>query len=124
MASGGPVVGHKLLVEPSVFNISSLLPPSLSFLQRLKDIVPHDSYIATSTLMTFLDEFLVNVFYPQLEETVTDLCTHCFAELDSFQQDPQWSQRSVRPISKVIPSFPKSVGVGANACRALPTFTF
>ena len=124
MASDGPVVGHKLLVEPSVFNISSLLPPSLSFLQRLKDIVPYDSHIATSTLVTFLDEFLVNIFYPQLEETVTDLCTHCFAELDSFQQDPQWSQHSVKPIFKVIHVSCKTLDVGADACRAHTIFTF
>lgn len=101
ITSDGPVVGHKLLVEADVFNISSLLPPSLSFLQRLKDIVPHNSQIAMSTLTSFLDEFLVNVFHPQLEETVTELCNQAFAELDAFQQDPQWSQRSARHIFKV-----------------------
>jgi hypothetical protein len=97
----GPAAGHKLLVEPNVFNISSLLPPSLSFLQRLKDIVPHDSDIAMSTLTSFLDEFIINVFHPQLEETVTELCTQSFLELDAFQKDPQWSQHSIRPIFKV-----------------------
>lgn len=99
--SDGPAAGHKLLVQPNVFNISSLLPPSLSFLQRLKDIVPHDSDIAMSTLTSFLDEFIINVFHPQLEETVTELCTQAFLELDAFQQDPQWSQHSTRPIFKV-----------------------
>lgn len=99
----GPVAGHKLLVEPNVFNISSLLPPSLSFLQRLRDIVPHDSDIAMSTLTSFLDEFLVNVFQPQLEETVTELCTQSFVELDAFQKDSQWSQHSTKPIFKVLP---------------------
>ena len=99
----GPAAGHKLLVQPNVFNISSLLPPSLSFLQRLKDIVPHDSDIAMSTLTSFLDEFIINVFHPQLEETVTELCTRAFLEPDAFQQDPQWSQHSTRPIFKVGP---------------------
>ena len=36
----GSATGHKLLIEPNVFNMGLLLPPSLSFLQRLKDIVP------------------------------------------------------------------------------------
>ena len=94
------VTSHKLLVDPNVFNISSLLPPSLSFLQRLRDIVPQDSGIAMSTLTSFLDDFLVNVFQPQLEETVTESCTQSFAELDAFQKDPQWSQHAVRPIFK------------------------
>lgn len=105
IASDGPAVGHKLLVEPNVFNISSLLPPSLSFLQRLRDIVPQDSHIAMSTLTSFLDEFLVNVFQPQLEETVTDLCRRSFAELDAFQVDQKWSQHSMRPIFKVKPLY-------------------
>ena len=100
-ANDGLIQGHKSLVEPNVFNISHLLPPSLSFLQRLRDIVPHDSRIALSTLTTFLDDFLVNILYPQLEETVTDLCSQSFAEVDAFLQDPQWSQHSVRPIFKV-----------------------
>lgn len=37
----GSATGHKLLVEPSVFNMGYLLPPSLAFLQRLRDIVPN-----------------------------------------------------------------------------------
>ena len=101
VTTDGPVASHKLLVDPNVFNISSLLPPSLSFLQRLRDIVPLDSGIAMSTLTSFLDEFLVNVFQPQLEETVTESCILSFAELDAFQKDPQWSQHAMRPIFKV-----------------------
>ena len=101
ITSDAPVAGHKLLIEPNVFNIGLLLPPSLSFLQRLKDIVPIDSDIAISTLTSFLDDFLVNVFHPQLEETVTELCAQSTIELDAFQQDPQWSQNARRPIFRV-----------------------
>ena len=53
-----------------------------------------------STLTSFLDEFLVNVFQPQLEETVTESCTQSFAEADAFQKAPQWSQHAARPIFK------------------------
>lgn len=97
----GPVASHKLLIDASVFNISLLLPPSLSFLQRLKDIVPPDSSIAISTLTSFLDDFLVNVFHPQLEETLTELCTQSFSEVEAFQRDSQWSQKATRPVFKV-----------------------
>ena len=97
--------GHKLLVEASVFNIGILLPPSLSFLQRLKEIVPPDSDIPTSTLTSFLDDFLVNVFNPQLEETVTDLCAQCFINADAYQQDPRWADRSQSPIFKGASQF-------------------
>lgn len=102
-----PAVGHKLLLEPSVFNISLLLPPSLSFLQTLKDIVPPDSEIAISTLTSFLDDFLVNIFNPQLDETLTELCSQSFINLDAFQQDPRWADHAVRPIFKVCWHFTK-----------------
>jgi hypothetical protein len=35
--------GHRLLIEPSVFNMGLLLPPSLSFIKTLKEIVPPQS---------------------------------------------------------------------------------
>ena len=100
VAYDGPTIGHKLLIEPSVFNIRSLLPPSICFLQRLKDIVPSDSDIATSTLTSFLDDFLVNVFTPQLDDTITELCNQVLLELDTFRQDPQWAEHARRPILK------------------------
>lgn len=93
--------GHRLLISPSVFNISLLLPPALSFIQRIKDIVPLTSDIAMSTLTSFLDDFLVNVFQPQLDETVTDLCAMTFIAADSYIEDPQWVAYSTRPIFKV-----------------------
>ena len=101
MLKGGPAT-HMLLADSSVFNIALLLPPSLSFLQKLKDIVPPDSDIAISTLTSFLDDFLVNVFLPQLEETVTELCAETYMELDAFHEDPHWRQQATRPILKVI----------------------
>lgn len=93
--------GHRLLIAPSVFNISLLLPPALSFIQRIKDIVPLTSDIVVSTLTSFLDDFLVNVFQPQLDETVTDLCAMSFIAVDSYTEDPQWAAYSTRPIFKV-----------------------
>ncbi len=93
--------GHKLLIEPNAFNITLMLPPSLSFLQRLKNIVPSNADIPISTLTSFLDDFLINVFHPQLEETVSELCTKCIIDLEAFTEDPQWSKHSPRPIFKV-----------------------
>ncbi|KAL9021031.1 MAG: hypothetical protein Q9185_001699 [Variospora sp. 1 TL-2023] len=104
MSRGGPAT-HKLLAESSVFNIAILLPPSLSFLQRLKDIVPFDSDIAISTLTSFLDDFLVNVFLPQLEETVMELCEESYMRLDAFQEAPDWRNEAQKPILKSTSDF-------------------
>ncbi|KAL1608190.1 exocyst subunit [Paraconiothyrium brasiliense] len=94
----GSATGHKLLVQPSVFNMGILLPPSLDFLNRLKEVVPSGSDIVISTLHSFLDDFLVNVFLPQLDDTLNELSDKTFVELDAFQEDPQWSQCSKKPI--------------------------
>lgn len=101
----GSATGHKLLVEPSVFNMGILLPPSLDFLTRLKEVVPPNSDIVMSTLTSFLDDFLVNVFLPQLDETLVELCAQTFIELDAFLEDSQWSQHSKRPIFKGTAKF-------------------
>ncbi|GAO16474.1 hypothetical protein UVI_02011150 [Ustilaginoidea virens] len=118
VGSGKPCAGsYKSLVEPSVFNMSLLLPPTLTFLQRLKTIVPPGSDLATSTLTTFLDNFLVNVFQPQLDETLSKLGDTVFGEASSFVQDQAWSQAAPRPIFKgttlffqVVTAFCKMLG--------------
>ncbi|KND93977.1 putative exocyst complex component sec8 [Tolypocladium ophioglossoides CBS 100239] len=117
--SGRQTIGsHKSLVEPSVFNMSLLLPPTLVFLQRLKGIVPPGSDLATSTLTTFLDNFLVNVFQPQLDETLDKLSDTVFGEADSFAQDPAWSQVAPRPVFKGATAFFQVV---TAFCRMLGT---
>lgn len=97
----GSATGHKLLVQPSVFNMGILLPPSLEFLNRLKEVVPPGSEIVMSTLTSFLDDFLVNVFHPQLDETLVELSAQTLIELDSFNEDPHWAKHSKKPIFKV-----------------------
>lgn len=106
------------LVEPSVFNMSLLLPPTLVFLQRLRGIVPPGSDLATSTLTTFLDNFLVNVFQPQLDETLGKLTDSVFGEADSFSQDSSWSQSAPRPVFKGTTAFFRVV---TAFCRMLGT---
>lgn len=101
----GTAAGHKLLIEPSVFNMTILLPPSLTFLQHLKDIVPPTSNIPMSTLTSFLDDFLINVFQPQLDETVTDMCTATILDVEAFVEDPAWNQHSPHPIFKGTTGF-------------------
>lgn len=101
----GAATGHKLLIEPSVFNISLLLPPSLAFLNRLKEVVPTGSGIVLSTLPSFLDDFLVNVFYPSLDDTIRDLFAQTTGDLDAFHEDPNWTRISKKPVMKGTTAF-------------------
>ncbi|EXJ79785.1 hypothetical protein A1O3_08069 [Capronia epimyces CBS 606.96] len=112
--------GHKLLIEPGVFNMPVLLPPSLTFLQRLKDVVPPTSHIPMSTLTSFLDDFLINVFHPQLEEAVTELCTQCMIDLEAFSEDAHWSKQSPHPIFKGTVSFMALIRAFSGMLSSIP----
>ncbi|KAL3425644.1 sec8 exocyst complex component specific domain-containing protein [Phlyctema vagabunda] len=114
----GGITSHKSLVEPSVFNMSLLLPPTLGFLQRLKIIVPPGSDLVTSTLTSFLDNFLVNVFLPQLDETLGKLSDSVFEEADSFQEDSEWTKVARRPVFKGTTAF---FALITAFCRMLDT---
>ena len=67
--------------------------------------MPPDSEIAVSTLTSFLDDFLVNVFNPQLDDTINELCSQVFSESNAFQQDPQWKEKATTPIYKGASQF-------------------
>jgi exocyst complex component 4 len=114
--------GHKLLIEPNAFNITLMLPPSLSFLQRLKDIVPSNAEIPISTLTSFLDDFLINVFHPQLEDTVSELCTKCIIDPEAFTEAAQWSKHSPRPIFKVDQTLPSILQLSTNCVQGTIAF--
>ncbi|KAI0969798.1 Sec8 exocyst complex component-specific domain-containing protein [Xylaria arbuscula] len=109
---------YKSLVEPSVFNMSLLLPPTLIFIQRLKAIVPPGTDLAASALTSFLDNFLVNVFQPQLDETLGKLSDSVFGEVDSFQQDSGWRSAARRPVFKGTTAF---FTIVTAFCRMLGT---
>ena len=114
------VAGHKLLIEPGVFNMTVLLTPSLTFLQRLKDIVPSTAHIPMSTLTSFLDNFLINVFQPQLEEAVTELCAQAIIDLEAFSEDTLWSKVSVRPIFKGTASLMSLIRAFSDMLSTIP----
>lgn len=112
--------GHKLLIEPGVFNMTILLTPSLTFLQRLKDIVPQTSNIPMSTLTSFLDDFLINIFHAQLEEAVTELCTHCLIDIEAFEEDAGWAKHSPHPIFKGTVAFMALIRSFSSMLASIP----
>ncbi|KAI5791293.1 Sec8 exocyst complex component-specific domain-containing protein [Pyronema domesticum] len=119
-SSDGAATGHKLLIEPSVFNIGLLLPPSLAFLNRIKEIVPTGSGIVLSTLPSFLDDFLVNVFYPSLEDTIRDLFNQTTGDVDAFHEDINWSKVSRKPIMKGTIAFLDLITAFCKMLESIP----
>jgi exocyst complex component 4 len=61
---------HRLLVKPDAFHISVLFQPMLSFIDRVTEILPSGSEAARAS-SAVLDEFVLRVYLPQLEEKVS-----------------------------------------------------
>lgn len=60
---------HRVLIKPDAFHVSVLFQPTLAFLDRVAEILPTGVDAARSSSV-FLDEFVLNVYLPQLEEKV------------------------------------------------------
>lgn len=63
---------HRLLIRPDAFHVSVLFQPTLAFLDRITDVLPFglESARASSAV---LDDFVLKIYLPQLEEKVSDL---------------------------------------------------
>lgn len=68
----GPGQHHRLLVHPDAFHVSVLFQPTLVFMDRVSEILPsgHETSRAANVL---LDEFVLKVYLPQLEDKVSEL---------------------------------------------------
>lgn len=63
---------HRLLVRPDAFHVSTLFQPTLAFLDRVAEVLPSGLEAARAS-STVLDEFVLRVYLPQLEEKVSFL---------------------------------------------------
>lgn len=62
---------HRTLIPPNAFNVSTLFQPTLAFIERATSIVPPGFEDETSAFGSVLEDFVVKVFLPQLDEKVT-----------------------------------------------------
>lgn len=79
---------HRLLIKPDAFHVSILFQPTLAFLQQIADVLPSgmDSTKASSAVM---DDFVLKVYLPQLQEKVTELFLHSVNGRQYLSPDPQ-----------------------------------
>jgi exocyst complex component 4 len=63
---------HRLLIRPDAFHVTVLFQPTLSYLQRISEILP-SGIMSAQESSAVLDEFVLKVYLPQLEEKVSDL---------------------------------------------------
>jgi exocyst complex component 4 len=109
---------HQTLVRPDAFHVTVLFQPTLAFLDKVVDILPA-GVEAVSASSDILDEFVLRVYLPQLEEkvsmlfqqAVTGVCAHRIGKplylaslvsgSDAFQPDPLSMRLSPHPLIKV-----------------------
>lgn len=63
---------HRLLIKPDAFHVSILFQPTLAYLDRVAEVLPSGVESARSS-SAVLDEFVLKVYLPQLEEKVSML---------------------------------------------------
>jgi exocyst complex component 4 len=61
---------HRLLIKPDAFHVSVLFQPTLAFLGMIADILP-DGMESARSASEVLDEFVLKVYLPQLEEKIS-----------------------------------------------------
>ncbi|KAF8917620.1 Sec8 exocyst complex component-specific domain-containing protein [Mucidula mucida] len=90
---------HRLLIEPDTFHVTVLFEPTLSFLARVGEILPRDIESMRDS-SKILDEFVLKVYLPQLEEKVESLCHDALNGPEAFQPDPLSERFSPEPLLK------------------------
>lgn len=113
---------HRILIHPDAFHVTILFRPTLCFLDRVAEVLPFGAE-ASRASSEVLDDFVLKVYLPQLEEKVSNLfhqivigksavSTYFFSSFnvivgpEAFQPDPFSARLSNEPLLKVpIPSY-------------------
>ncbi|RPD82339.1 hypothetical protein L226DRAFT_541685 [Lentinus tigrinus ALCF2SS1-7] len=90
---------HRLLVHPNAFHVSVLFQPTLAFLDRISDILPSGMEAARAS-SAVLDEFVLKVYLPQLEDKVSTVFHQTVTSPDAFEPDRASLALSSRPLVK------------------------
>ncbi|KAG9018863.1 hypothetical protein FRB90_008800 [Tulasnella sp. 427] len=91
---------HFKIVKADAFHVTVLFQPTLSFLQRVEHVLPPGMGDVARASTTFLDEFVVKVHLPQLEDKVATLFHQAAVGADAFQEDPMSTRLSSKPLIK------------------------
>ncbi|CAI2168626.1 9696_t:CDS:10 [Funneliformis geosporum] len=99
-ANANITAGHRLVIKPDAFNVSIIFKPTLAFLDKVKKIIPSSAHQSSADFTTFLDDFVFNVFLPQIGDKIFEIFRQSTAESDAFQEDPNYKTYSALPVIK------------------------
>ncbi|KAG9118766.1 hypothetical protein FRC07_006557 [Ceratobasidium sp. 392] len=100
--TGADASEHRLLIRPDAFHVSVLFQPTLAFLDRVAVCLPEGVAGGEGGQKgsLFLDDFVVKVYLPQLEEKVSSLFHQAVGGTDAFQEDTHSGRISEQPLVK------------------------
>ncbi|SJL05584.1 uncharacterized protein ARMOST_08941 [Armillaria ostoyae] len=90
---------HRLLIEPDTFHVTVLFDPTLAFLARVAETLPSGTE-STRDSSAVLDDFVLKVYLPQLEEKVSSLFHEAVTGHDAFLPDPLSAKFCREPLVK------------------------
>lgn len=93
---------HRTLIAPDALHVTVLFQPTFSWLDRVNSRFPSSLAVSTSNAQSLLDDFVLEVYLPQLEEKVQTVFQESVSAPDAFHEDPGWKALSSAPLVKVI----------------------
>lgn len=88
-------VGHELLVVPDPYNVLTIFDPTISFVTKAEDLIN----LKSRGLKVYLEEFLLNIFLPQMENRIMEFFKKFVISPDSFATE--WvTDLCPRPLCK------------------------
>lgn len=112
---------HRNLIPPNVFNVSTLFQPTLAFIDRAAVIIPPGFAEESRAFSSVLEDFVVRIFLPQLDERVTASFQQAVSGYDAYQVDRKLASTVTKPPLK---SSVRVMGLIHNLCVMLLTTPF
>lgn len=101
---------HRLLITPDALHVTVLFQPTLAWLDSVNAAFPASLAVPITEAQSLLDDFVINIYLPQLEEKVQTLSQDIVSAPDAFHEDPGWKNLSTAPLIKVIRHITRSHG--------------
>lgn len=115
---------HRTLIPANPFNVTILFQPTLALIDRATAIVPHGFEEEMAQFGTVLEEFVDDIFLPQLDEKVNASFQHAVSGHDAFQLDKRASLRSSSDIKPPLKSTVRVMALIQALCAMLQETPF
>jgi len=109
------------LIRPSAFHVSVLFQPTQTFMHRVGEVLPSSVSKPFKDDNAILDDFVINVYLPQLEDRVSALVHSAISGPDAFEEDPTSLRISPKPLVKACTQL---MAVINSLCAMLKSTTF